>query len=85
MGGTCRPWGRSLTAEEARPPRVLSNCLARPGAWSIQTTGSLFYHHSTNMDRKVVKEGECDPGYVVFLTAACPCSPLAHYWNPESL
>lgn len=39
MGGAW-PWGHSLTAEEARHPRVLGNCLANPGARPIQTTGS---------------------------------------------
>lgn len=56
--------GRSLTAEEARRPRVLGNCLASPGAWPIQTTGSPLYPHSSKMDRDAVKEGECDPGSV---------------------
>lgn len=64
VGGACWPWGRSLTAEEAKLPRVLSNCLASPGAWPIQATGSPLYPRSSKTDRGTVKEGECDRGSV---------------------
>lgn len=60
MGGASRPWGRSLTAEEARHPRALCNCLAYPGAWPIQTTGSPLYPRSYKPNRGAVKEDECD-------------------------
>ncbi len=60
VGGACWPWGHSLTAEEARHPRVFGNCLASPGARPIQTTGSPLYPHSSNVDREAVNEGECD-------------------------
>lgn len=58
----------SLTTVKAGPPRVPCNCLASPGVWGIQTTGSPpFNPLLLKEDREVVPEGECDPASFLFI------------------